>query len=245
MWILRGILSDLNLVGLCWVLVMESTIWGLSKQGKICKACRLCVHTKCELKVKTSLVAVSSRLDESESRFRRTAQKQCLPGLLSPVQSRYHPISVRLVRTNEILVYARILTFIPATSVTTQSPSSFEPLKAPVEESHQTATVLFDFTPFSESELGVRREFALLTLPTGNLWLAEGMTVRILEPDDGSGWVKVIDPCEKSGLVPTSYIGTGDKSLEDISRIQGSSRRGQWHLSRCPTLISYWVVGSF
>jgi len=143
------------------------------------------------------------------------------------------------VRTNEILVYAGILTFIPATPVTTQSPLSFEPLKAPVEESHQTATVLFDFTPFSESELGVRREFALLTLPTGNSWLAEGMTVRILEPDDGSGWVKVIDPCEKSGLVPTSYIGTGDKSLEDISTIQGSSRRGQWLLPRCPTLISY------
>ena len=34
------------------------------------------------------------------------------------------------------------------------------------------------------------------------------MKVRILEPDDGSGWVKVADQDGNSGLVPASYIQT-------------------------------------
>ena len=31
--------------------LFQSSIWGLSKQGKTCKTCGLCVHAKCELKV--------------------------------------------------------------------------------------------------------------------------------------------------------------------------------------------------
>jgi hypothetical protein len=36
----------------------------------------------------------------------------------------------------------------------------------------------------------------------------DGVNVRVLEPDDGSGWVKVADQDGKSGLVPASYIQT-------------------------------------
>ena len=205
---------------------MESTIWGLSKQGKTCKACGLCVHTKCELKVKISIRVPSC--PESGSRFRRTAQKAYLPSLLSPVRLRYHPALARPVRANGILILARILTLIAVPSPTTPSLSSSDLPQAPQEESHHTATVLFDFTPSSEFELSVRGKSILLTLLFISSWLAEGMSVRILEPDDGSGWVKVKDPSEKNGLVPASYIGTGDKSLEGRSTIQGSSRRGQW-----------------
>lgn len=35
---------------------------------------------------------------------------------------------------------------------------------------------------------------------------AEGSKVWILEADDGSGWVKVIDAYGDSGLIPASYI---------------------------------------
>ncbi|KIM35924.1 hypothetical protein M413DRAFT_325021 [Hebeloma cylindrosporum] len=51
--------------------------------------------------------------------------------------------------------------------------------------------VLFEYTATSEFELGVQ----------------EGTTVRVLEPDDGSGWVKVEDDAGNSGLVPASYLG--------------------------------------
>ena len=41
------------------------------------------------------------------------------------------------------------------------------------------------------------------------------MKVRILEPDDGSGWVKVADQDGNSGLVPASYIQTAQGGSAD------------------------------
>ena len=45
----------------------------------------------------------------------------------------------------------------------------------------------------------------------------EGVTVRVLEPDDGSGWVKVIDVHGKDGLVPASYLKLEDSILAPLS----------------------------
>ncbi|KAJ7069661.1 hypothetical protein C8F01DRAFT_1113519 [Mycena amicta] len=57
------------------------------------------------------------------------------------------------------------------------------------DETYQSARVLFEFSPTSEFELAV----------------AEGTTVHVIEPDDGSGWVKVSDG-QSTGLVPASYV---------------------------------------
>ncbi|GLB45480.1 putative fes/CIP4, and EFC/F-BAR homology domain containing protein [Lyophyllum shimeji] len=58
------------------------------------------------------------------------------------------------------------------------------------EESYPIARVLFDFAPTSEFELGV----------------SEDDIVHVMEPDDGSGWVKVVDKRGRNGLVPASYL---------------------------------------
>jgi formin-binding protein 1 len=54
------------------------------------------------------------------------------------------------------------------------------------------------------------------------------MKVRILEPDDGSGWVKVADQDGNSGLVPASYIQTAHWQPEDgrADTDSGDSERG-------------------
>ncbi|CAA7269111.1 unnamed protein product [Cyclocybe aegerita] len=57
-------------------------------------------------------------------------------------------------------------------------------------EERVEAKVLFDFNATSEFELGVQ----------------DGAYVHVLEPDDGSGWVKVVDKDGNSGLVPASYL---------------------------------------
>lgn len=44
------------------------------------------------------------------------------------------------------------------------------------------------------------------------------MNVRILEPDDGSGWAKVADQDGNSGLVPASYIQTAQGSTDSGDR---------------------------
>lgn len=47
--------------------------------------------------------------------------------------------------------------------------------------------------------------------------LLDGMNVRILEPDDGSGWVKVADQDGNIGLVPASYIQTAQGGSVDTN----------------------------
>ncbi|KAF9453103.1 hypothetical protein P691DRAFT_801964 [Macrolepiota fuliginosa MF-IS2] len=157
----------------------ESTIWGLSKQGKTCKLCGLSVHTKCELKVPAN----------------------CPQGEGSGA-----------TLSRKTTASSRISTSSAAPAAVTPTPSSFVQPQTPDEdeESYPTAQVLFDFTPTSEFELGVH----------------EGTTVQVVEQDDGSGWVKVMDSRGKSGLVPGSYIGNNDSgSGEGGSTTQGKGQR--------------------
>lgn len=55
------------------------------------------------------------------------------------------------------------------------------------------------------------------------------MKVHILEPDDGSGWVKVADMTGDSGLVPATYLKTIDPEPSEGSTRSGARRRGKWY----------------
>ncbi|KAJ7796189.1 hypothetical protein B0H14DRAFT_2916290 [Mycena olivaceomarginata] len=125
----------------------KTSIWGLSKQGKTCRACNLSVHSKCELKVPADCKNSEHERKSAVSRLSTTASRR--------------------------------------------SPSAFahSVTEETYEQSYQSARMLFDFTPTSEFELQV----------------AEGTVVQVIEPDDGSGWVKVSDG-ENAGLVPASYV---------------------------------------
>ena len=58
----------------------QSSIWGLSKQGKTCRTCGLCVHAKCELKVVLSLcpdaVMLSIVISAGASKLWRSSRYQ-------------------------------------------------------------------------------------------------------------------------------------------------------------------------
>ena len=61
----------------------------------------------------------------------------------------------------------------------------------------------------------------------------EGATVRVVEVDDGSGWVKVVDEGGGRGLVPASYIEAADGTLAPNSGAGETIGSGQF--GRCPT----------
>jgi len=92
------------------------------------------------------------------------------------------------------------------------TPSSFVKSVAdesPEEESYPVARMLFDFSPTSEFELRI----------------SAGDSVQVLEPDDGSGWVKAADGQGNSGLVPASYLAY-DSSLSSTKPSEtGSGQR--------------------
>jgi len=144
-----------------------TSIWGLSKQGKTCKACGLSVHSKCELKVAadcSGVRGVRQKVTDSES----------VSGS-SPTLSRSSSRASSTVP--------------PTASSFTQSIIHNIP-----EAEFPVVRLIYDFTPTSPFELAVH----------------EGATVRVVEEDDGSGWVKVADEDGGQGLVPASYIEAAD-----------------------------------
>jgi len=56
----------------------------------------------------------------------------------------------------------------------------------------------------------------------------EGATVRVVEEDDGSGWVKVVDEGGGQGLVPASYIEAADATPAPDSGAEHSTGSGQF-----------------
>jgi hypothetical protein len=77
-------------------------------------------------------------------------------------------------------------------------------------------TIVFDFNASSPFELSVSGASVLSYYEQHLNYLSlEGTRVRILEPDDGSGWVKITnDETGESGLVPATYV-KGDNAEDD------------------------------
>lgn len=79
-----------------------------------------------------------------------------------------------------------------------------------VEGMNRLARAIFGFAASSSFELNVK----------------EGAVVRVLEEDDGSGWVKVADSDGEKGLVPATYLeDAGTWSLEESEPSQQNSQQ--------------------
>ncbi|KZT09361.1 uncharacterized protein LAESUDRAFT_675278 [Laetiporus sulphureus 93-53] len=105
----------------------KSNIWGLSKQGKTCKACGISVHSKCELKV------------PAECSGSRGSSRTNFAAGTGSTMSRSSTISSQA----------------STPSLRTPTPSSFISQVSATEEAGPRARVLFNFSPTSPFELGV------------------------------------------------------------------------------------------
>lgn len=123
--------------------------------------------------------------------------------------------------------------------------SSFVQPVAEEEESYPVARLLFDFTATSEFELStsgiVIMSFDYVVGTYLIVFFIEGTSVHVLEPDDGSGWVKVADGQGGDGLVPASYLAydesdgfTGAGAAAAGTAQQGSGQHGMWGIYGSP-----------
>ncbi|SPO25057.1 related to BZZ1 - Myo3/5p-Bee1p-Vrp1p actin assembly complex component [Ustilago trichophora] len=152
-------------------------IWGLAKQGSVCKPCGYTVHQKCEMKVPAeckaapgSGVAAGAENMRSSGTFSRSNRSSAIIA------------GDKVDRSN--------------TSSAMASPSSPAPRANQLDHATSSATqgptgqVIYSFDASSPFELSV----------------TEGEQVELLEDDlDGTGWIKVRAAAGREGLVPTSY----------------------------------------
>ncbi|KAK7192580.1 hypothetical protein DPSP01_006519 [Paraphaeosphaeria sporulosa] len=200
-------------------------IWGLSAKGFDCKDCGYTCHSKCELKVPADCPGEQTK--EEKKKLKDERQKSAgaapppsngnaattnMPALsrsdtvnsMNTLSSGYsatanRSISGGLTPTNEETpapekkptVAAprrnRIVAPPPAQYIKSDDPDI--PLPSPSKSMDQKGRMLYPYQQGSEGELTV----------------ADGRDVTILEPDDGTGWMKV-RAGSKEGLVPASYV---------------------------------------
>ncbi|KAI0712543.1 hypothetical protein C8Q76DRAFT_735094 [Earliella scabrosa] len=157
----------------------KSSIWGLSKQGKTCKACGVSVHSKCELKLPADCTGTrhggrGHHSSDSVSSLSRSSS------VISHSQSDSRIVSDQA----------------------TPTPSSFAPSTHAPEESGPAARVLFDFTPTSPFELAVFAESTVHVLEEddGSGW------VKVADDSGGKGLVPAsyLEPLNGGGQTPRS-----------------------------------------
>ena len=120
-------------------------------------------------------------------------------------------------------------------SASNPTPSSFARVESLPPPQVVRARVVFEYTATSPYELSID----------------EDETVKVLEEDDGSGWVKVANSSGGKGLVPASYVevvGLGEKGSNVTPRASGQfggsiypltppQPPGYSSCSRCPLTV--------
>ncbi|QRW00037.1 SH3 domain protein [Ceratobasidium sp. AG-Ba] len=154
----------------------KTSIWGLSKPGKTCKICGISVHIRCELKMPAECGLPPGSSSSKASSINRNASTRSTAPAASPVSP--NASSAALSSPPR------------ANSMTRPSAALAAPAPAPASASAIQAKVLYSYSASGEFEVSI----------------TDGTTVGVVEPDDGSGWVKVRNEQGAEGLVPATYI---------------------------------------
>ncbi|KAI1501957.1 hypothetical protein F5X99DRAFT_380984 [Biscogniauxia marginata] len=203
-------------------------IWGLSAKGFDCRDCGYTCHNKCEMKVPAECPGELSK----EERKKIKAERQAAAGtLLTPTSnppehvaelpdlSRSNTTNTMNSLSSGYAASAHRSVSGPATNLRspTEEPKPPEPSgPRPVRKSRMVApppTAYISELPGSPAnglaakgpEQKGKMLYTFEANGDGEVSVPEGRDIAILEPDDGSGWIKV-RAGYKEGIVPASYV---------------------------------------
>ncbi|KAK0564957.1 Protein BZZ1 [Tilletia horrida] len=192
------------------------TIWGLSKQGSVCKPCGFTTHIKCEIKVPANCGSAKSASSGAPSSGNSSTHARS-----NSVQSGRSSLSSSSssATTTSRATHRPTQSYSDTTRSSASSSSSTSRMTMSNAFNRQLgsaggplrARVLYSFDATSPLELSVR----------------VGQVAEVVEDDeDGDGWMKVKAGNGEQGLVPTTYVellspgeddglSSGEKGIED------------------------------
>ncbi|CAM1500545.1 Fc.00g097070.m01.CDS01 [Cosmosporella sp. VM-42] len=204
-------------------------IWGLSAKGFDCRDCGYTCHSKCEMKVPADCPGEQSKEDRKKLKAERqdSANKLLKPGSAAPTHVAELPDLTRSNTMNSLSSHSARPSL--SGSVSGQrSPSEEtppEPGPRPSISSAKSAGTLRKNRVMAPPPSAYISELPGSAVPNGGdkeekkgkmlypfegggegeLTIQDGREVVLLEPDDGSGWVKV-RAGYKEGIIPTAYV---------------------------------------
>ncbi|EMC99067.1 hypothetical protein BAUCODRAFT_42447, partial [Baudoinia panamericana UAMH 10762] len=200
-------------------------IWGLSAKGLICNDCGFTCHLKCELKVPADCPGELDKEARKKMKAERQASAQAQAATLEPPTSNGasspngtgHRGSMPSLQRSDTLGSMNTLSSGYAASAQrsvsaltvkstadneTQQPTGRHRIVAPPPATYANGA---DAT--AEDEQHGKMLYAYQATGDGEISVSEGQSFTLMEPDDGSGWIK-IKPSSfgaSPGLVPASY----------------------------------------
>ncbi|KAL8709579.1 MAG: hypothetical protein Q9220_005671 [cf. Caloplaca sp. 1 TL-2023] len=210
-------------------------IWGLSAKGFDCRDCGYTCHSKCELKVPADCPGEQSKDERKKLKAdRQQAANVAVPpsngmsidgpyedpalsrnNTMNSLSSGYAASANKSLsgtgpRTPDEETGSNANVSIPTA---TRTPARKNRIVAP-PPTHYVSQAPGDGSSGSGSaishapELHGKMLYPYQAQGEGELSIDESQEVRILEPDDGSGWMSVQLSPSKSGLVPATYVET-------------------------------------
>ncbi|KAJ5103947.1 hypothetical protein N7532_004476 [Penicillium argentinense] len=204
-------------------------IWGLSAKGFDCRDCGYTCHSKCQMKVPAECPGEQSKEDKKKLKLERQEQAGAVPAvdLESSAQSTAAPSLTRQNTMNSLSSgYAAstarsVSVSNVAAQATPENPAETDP--EPVAETKPTAakrshrvlapppTAYMSAPPVSETAASKSKDpkgrmmYPYQATGADEVTVQDGDEVAIVDPDDGSGWMRVRIGSQE-GLVPASYV---------------------------------------
>ncbi|KAK4248790.1 hypothetical protein C7999DRAFT_40052 [Corynascus novoguineensis] len=202
-------------------------IWGLSAKGFDCRDCGYTCHSKCEMKVPAECPGEQSKEERKKLKQER---QEAANSLLKPTGPPEHVAELPSLSRSDTVTSGRSgyaassqRSMTGALSPAEEAPPEIPTATRPSSTSAPTAarknrviapppTAYISELPGSApngssqgSEQKAKMLYSFEAGGAGELSVPEGREVTVLEPDTGSGWVKV-RAGYKEGLVPATYI---------------------------------------
>ncbi|KAF2858398.1 FCH-domain-containing protein [Piedraia hortae CBS 480.64] len=200
-------------------------IWGLSAKGLICNDCGFTCHTKCELKVPADCPGELNKEQKKSKKAQRqaAAQAQVAP----PSTSNGGGKTTSLQRSDTIGSMNTLSSGYAASHKGPQANGETSPVAAPRASTSSARHRVMAPPPLTYTKPdggeGVRRGHMLYAYQAngdGEITVADGTDFVLVEPDDGSGWVKIKPSVFGSGvgLVPASYVELSNRTPQTLAR---------------------------
>ncbi|KAK4104096.1 FCH-domain-containing protein [Parathielavia hyrcaniae] len=195
-------------------------IWGLSAKGFDCRDCGYTCHSKCEMKVPAECPGEQSKEERKKLKQERqsAANSVLKPGGPPEHAAELPALSRSDTVTSKTSGYAassqRSMTGpmspteeppAPEVPISTRPASTVRKNRVIAPPPPAYISELPGSAPNGSSEQKARMLYSFEAGGAGELSVPEGRDLVVLEPDTGSGWVRV-RAGYKEGLVPASYV---------------------------------------
>jgi hypothetical protein len=203
-------------------------LWGLTAKGMACEECGFTCHTKCELKVPADCPGELTKEQKKAMKAERQAAAQAQAAAPPPPPSngengggtqrsslqRSDTVgSMNTLSSGYAASAQRSVSNMTTKSSVDESPSGTAPtpassvaarprVMAPPPASYRNSD---DDGAAGSAEPKGKMLYAYQAGGDGEISIAEGQQFTLVEPDDGSGWIKIQPSTGLAGLVPASY----------------------------------------